>query len=405
MARRYVLSSIVLASLIGASGCRLDPECFGKDECISGFVCSRGRCVLPDAAVSDSGAEDATVPPDAGTPDVGPTPDAGFPDFGIPDVGPPDFGFPDAARPDLGVPDGGLEDVGFLPATMPAGTDPLVGTSTPTAVIGGFRDLQNVTWRTSTNTLMFSDVEADTLYEVDPTRPATSLRLIEFPSGGANGAAEHPITGDTLVCEHAGRFVRVKPRGGGVDVPLVTDFHQYAFNSPNDLAIRSDGTVYFTDPPFGLNGRAQDLPFNGLFRAGTLTATLTVEWMGLPGVHAPDGVALSPDESRLYMSEVGGRVIIVFDVDAAGHLTNRRGFAITQGITPNGIAVDDDGNVYVATSIGIEVFADTGFEWGHIPFPGTVSDLTFAPPNRQRIYATTTSTVWAVDVPIPGPLR
>lgn len=414
MSGRHSSSSVLAAwglcaGLLTLLGCKLDPECFGRDDCTSGFVCSRGRCALPDAAVAtdaevqDASPSDAQLdaggPPDLGLFDSGPVPDAGFMD-----AGPRDLGFPDAARPDLGVPDASTEDVGFLTGPMPPRTHPLVGSSTPTAVATGFTDLQNVSLLTATGTLVLSDVAADTLFTLDPAANH-AVAVARTPSERANGTAKDPITGDLLVCEQTGRRLRVQPSGGGVDLPLLTDFFQFLFNSPNDLAVRSDGLVYFTDPPFGLAGRPQDMPFNGLFRFGTQTATLTAEWMGVPGVHAPDGVVLSPNEDRLYMSEVGGRVVLVFDVDSAGHLSNRRGLAQTHGITPNGLAVDDDGNVYVATSIGIEVYADNGFYWGNIPLGGTVSDLTFAPPNRRRIYATTTSTVFAIDVPVAGPLR
>lgn len=394
---RDAFTTTLLVGLIGAAGCRLDPECFGQDDCNSGFVCSRGGCVLPDAAVSDSGTPEAGV--DGGFVDVG------FPDLGVLDVGFPDLGLPDAQRPDLGVPDAGLEDVGFLGAMMPAGMDPVAGTSTPTAVLGQFRDLQGVFWETSTGALLLSDVAGDTIYRMDPATPATSLRPVQSPSRGAVGIAADPLDGDLYVCESQGRLLREQPAAGGFDLPLVTNFHQYLFNSPNDVAVRTDGTLYFTDPPFGLSGRPRDIPFNGLYRFNTTTATITAEWMGLPSRHAPDGVALSIDETRLYLTEVVGRMIYVFDIADDGRLSNRRGFAVTQGITPNAIAVDTQDNVYVATSMGIEVYASTGYYWGSIPVPGTVSDLTFAPPNGQRIYATTTSTVYVVDVPIPGPIR
>ncbi len=411
MSRRHALTPTAasLVGLLALAGCKLDPECFGRDDCTSGFVCSRGRCALPDAMVAEDGAvgdaeadagPDTGIPPvDAGQLDAGPVPDMGF--F---DATPPDLAFPDAQRPDLGIPDASFADSGLLMGPMPAGTHPLVGSSTPTAVAIGFSDLQNVSLLTSTGTLVLSDVTGDVMYTLEPSTGHT-VGVQRGPSLQANGTARHPLTQDLLVCEQGGRRLRVQPAGGGVDLPLLEDFFQYRFNSPDDIVVRSDGTVYFTDPPFGLAGRTRDMPFNGLFRFGTNTATLTAEWMGIPGTHAPDGLALSPAEDRLYMSEVGGRVILVFDVDAAGRLSNRRALAQTHGITPNGLAVDDDGNVYVATSIGIEVFGPNGYYWGNIAVGGTVSDLTFAPPNRSRIYATTTSTVFAIDVPVAGPLR
>lgn len=400
--RAHRLSVALAVAGLAVSGCRLDPECFGRDECEAGFVCARGQCVLPDAEVPDAEPPDAE--PDAAPADAGPLPDLGFADLGVLDLG-----VADAQRPDLGFPDAGVTDVGFLAASMPAGTNPVVGTSTPTALAGGFVDLQGVTWRaatssTATGTLLLSDVAGNALYALDPSNPGARL-VVEAPSGEAAGTAVQPLSGDLVVCDQAGRRLRVKPQGGGLGFALLTDYFQYPLNSPNDLTIRSDGTIYFTDPPFGLNGAPQDLPFNGLFRFGTLTTTLTAEWRGVPGVHTPDGVALSPDESRLYMTEVGGAVVLVFDVAPSGALTNRRGFATTQGASPNGLAVDDAGNVYVATRLGVEVYADTGFYWGVVPLPGGASDLTFAPPNRQRIYVTTTSTVFQMDASIPGPIR
>lgn len=384
-----------LAAALTVSGCRLDPECFGKDDCTSGFVCSRGRCALPDATVSDGSVEDdAGI--DAGLVDGGPMIDGGFAD-----TGPRDLGFPDSGRPDLGFPTV-FADAGFESAAMPMGAvDPTVGTSTPTAVSVGFNDLQNISLLTSTGTLVLSDVTGDTMFKFEPTA-VFPIRTLRLPSGSANGTALNPAQ-ELYVCEQFGRRIRVQRQFEQLDYTLVDRFHQYEFNSPNDIVTLTNGTVYFTDPPFGLGERGRDLPFNGLYRVQAVgTATITVEWMGVPGLNSPEGLAVSPNQDRLYMSEVNASMILVFDIGPDGRLRNRRGFALTVGITPNGMTVDDGGNLYVGTSTGIEVYANTGYYWGRIPVPGTVTDLTYSGADRNRIYATTTSTIYSVDVPVAG---
>ncbi len=384
-----------LTAVLALAGCRLDPECFGKDDCTSGFVCSRGRCALPDASLTDDAAVDDGGD-DGGLIDAGPLLDGGFTD-----IGPRDLGFPDSGRTDLGFPTI-FPDAGFESGIMPAGAiDPTVGTSTPTAISTGFRDLQNISLLTSTGTILLSDVTGDVMFKLDPNAifPLSTLRV---PSNAANGAVITP-TRELYVCEQFGRRIRVQREFEQLDYTLIDNFYEYQFNAPEGIVMLSNGTVYFTDPPFGLGDRPRDLPFNGLFRFQAVgTATITVEWMGVPGLNSPDGLAVSPTQDRIYMTEVNSRMILVFDIGPNGRLRNRRGLALTTGITPNGMTVDDSGNIYVGTSTGVEVFADTGYYWGRIPVPGTVTDLTYSGADRNRIYATTTSTVYAIDVPVPG---
>ena len=400
-----------LLALYAPAACRVNPECFGANECSAGLVCVAQACVRPDATVPDGGeALDAAAPTDAGFADSGlPVDtgvgvfDSGATDLGPADLGSPDAGSPDAQRPDLGFPDASFEDAGFLTGPQPAARDPLVGTSTPAAVANGFVRLEGAAWRARDGRLVVADPLADALYSLDPAN-GHAAALEQTPAGAPDGVAYSPVDGTLLLCEQLGRRVSAQPGAGGLAVPLADSYFQHALNSPNDLAVRSDGLTYFTDPPFGLAGRPRDLPFNGLFSVDT-GGGVTLHWAGLVGLHAPDGLALSPAEDRLYMVEVGGRMVLVFDVLADGALTNRRGLAVTHGVNPNGLAVDDDGNVYVATSIGVEVFAPNGYYWGFIPVPQAVHDVAFGGPSRQRLYATTTATVYVVDVPVPGPLR
>ncbi|NJL29052.1 MAG: SMP-30/gluconolactonase/LRE family protein, partial [Thermoanaerobaculia bacterium] len=246
--------------------------------------------------------------------------------------------------------------------------------------------------------LFFSDIEGDTIYRLEP--PA-SIEVVRSPSARANGL-ERPLRGDVLLaCEHETR--RVSQTGAtGIATTLVDNYQGMRFNSPNDLDLRSDGTLYFTDPDYGLAVPGdRELPFNGLFRR-TPTGTLVAEWQGTIGANEPNGVALSPDEQRLYATDTQAGELLVFDVAVDGSLSNRRGLA--SGLTiPDGLCIDLRGNVYVATwASTIEVFTPDGTPWGAIPIPQQATNCAFGGPDLRTLYVTAQTGLYRVPMQLPG---
>lgn len=346
-----------------------------------------GGVIMPrDAGPPDSGVDGGVTPVDGGViADAGP----GNPDAMVPDAN---------VRPDAGSPvDGGpLADAGFPAGPMPAEPNPVVLAGVPQILAGGFMTLESPVYWPGIDLILFSDIPASIIYSIDPNQGgAIPYRQ---PSGGANGLAFGP-DGDLYSCEHGGR--RVSREENAVVSPLVTEYLTYALNSPNDLVVRSDGTIYFTDPPYGLAGRPRELPFDGVFRVD-LDGVAHLEWAA-PGT-GPNGVALSPDETLLYVSEVETQAVFVFDVAPDGSLSNRRPFAATLGVVPDGMVTDDDGNLYVASAFGIEVFAPNGYAWGRIATPPS-SNLTFAGADGLLLIVTTATQLYQLPVGIPGRTR
>jgi gluconolactonase len=169
-------------------------------------------------------------------------------------------------------------------------------------------------------------------------------------------------------------------------------------NSPNDIAVRADGTIYFTDPPYGIDPADQDLDFNGLFRVDPGGA-LTAEWRGALDTR-PNGVALSPDQRTLYLADTTAG-LTAFAVQVDGSLSDERPFVPS---VPNadGLAVDTGGNVYVAAADGVRVYAPDGSLWGTIAVPRQPANAAFGEPDARTLYITARQGLYRVRLTHPG---
>ncbi|HJL16974.1 MAG TPA: SMP-30/gluconolactonase/LRE family protein [Sandaracinaceae bacterium LLY-WYZ-13_1] len=315
--------------------------------------------------------------------------DAGL-DGSVPaaDGGRDDAGGRDAARPqDARATDATLGDAGALP-------DPLDGAGAVALVRDGFTFLEGPHWRAADGVLLFTDIPESTIHRL---APPDAIDVFRMPSGEANGLATLP-DGRLLAAEHANRRVSVTAADGTVS-GLATTFEGGRLNSPNDLAVRSDGTVYFTDPPYGLGGTPPDLDFHGVFRVDPAGA-LHDEWRG-SSAQRPNGIGLSPDERVLYVADTADGLVRAFDVAADGSTSGERPFATG---TPNadGMAVDRDGNLFVTTADGVAVLAPDGSRWGTITVPEVPANCAFGDADRRTLYVTARTGLYAVRLPIPG---
>jgi gluconolactonase len=208
-----------------------------------------------------------------------------------------------------------------------------------------------------------------------------------------NGLA-NDLDGSLLMCEHVSRSV-VRIRPNGELAPIAERWNNLQFNSPNDLVVRRDGTIYFTDPPYALNAqRTRQIPFNGLFRI-TTTGSVAVEARfdrgageGMMSATLPNGIELSPDERTLYVADSATGIVWRWDVNTDGSLANQREFVRTEGMAPDGITVDVDANVYIASAIGIEVYRPDATRWGVIRgWPPNVrpANMAFGGPNMDYL--------------------
>jgi gluconolactonase len=287
---------------------------------------------------------------------------------------------------------GGGGDVGGSGGSY-EGVDPIAGIDAVELVAGGFSFTEGTVWLAALGVLRFSDIPASRIHELDPRTDA--ITVWRDPSGSTNGNGVAP-DGDMVMCEHTGRRVSRSP-AAGMPMPVsVADTYQgMSFNSPNDVIVRSDGVVYFTDPTYGLVG-PQEIPFQGVFRVATGGAVTLVD----DAFGQPNGIALSPDEGKLFVSDSQDGGVYAYDVGADGS-TGARSLLVAIGPS-DGMAVDDAGNLYFTTGAGVEVYKDDGTSWGTIAVPEQPANCAFGGADRRTLYITAQTSLYRVTLNVPG---
>ncbi|NUQ78512.1 MAG: SMP-30/gluconolactonase/LRE family protein [Polyangiaceae bacterium] len=251
--------------------------------------------------------------------------------------------------------------------------------------------LEGPLWLAKEGVLLFSDIPANKIYKLTP--PET-IEVFRDPSGNSNGLALDEV-GLLIACEHGNRRV-TRTLANGMITVVADTWQGMKLNSPNDAIVRSDGTIYFTDPPYGIpQGQQQELNFEGVFRV-TKSGEMSVIVMDM---NRPNGIALSPDETKLYVSDSETPGVRVFPVNADGS-TGQWETLIDR--TSDGMAVDDAGNLYLTNSAGVEVFRPTGEKWGEIAVPGQTTNVSFGGADRKTLYVTAAKGLYRVNVNIPG---
>jgi gluconolactonase len=218
--------------------------------------------------------------------------------------------------------------------------------------------------------------------------------------------ALHP-DGRLLVCEQGTRSsparISLVDRGTGAADTVVDGWGGLPLNSPNDVVVKGDGTVWFTDPSYGFLQGFRPAPALGdfVYRHDPRTGETTVV---AEGFDKPNGLAFSPDERILYVGDSGEQThrVEAFDVVNGRALTGRRLFAVIDPGYPDGIKVDAGGLVYVASCRGVQIFAPDGSTVGRIAVPGAVN-LAFA--GAGRVYVTADTAVWTATTPDPDPRK
>jgi gluconolactonase len=264
----------------------------------------------------------------------------------------------------------------------------------------GFRWIEGLVWMGDANCLLFQDLPRDrTMRWIE----GAGVSVYRAPSGYANGQARDR-EGRLLSCSHRERCIFRTELDGRV-TRLVESHAGRRLNAPNDITVKSDGSIWFTDPLYGIQndyegGRQQSEQPPALYRFDPKSADIRVAADDFDG---PNGLVFSPDEKRLYVSETGDQTtnaprqyIRCFDVQDDGNL---RGGAIFHKVEPgyaDGLAVDEDGNLWASAADGVHCIDPGGRMLGKILIPYRVSNLTFGASNRNRLFIGGSHTLYAL---------
>jgi gluconolactonase len=262
-------------------------------------------------------------------------------------------------------------------------------------------------WFGDRGQLLWSDVPNDRIMRWDEA--TDSVSVYRSPSNNANGNTRDR-EGRLVTCEHRGRRVTRTEHDGCITV-LADSFEGKRLNSPNDIVVKSDGSIWFTDPPFGIVGyyqgeaAKQELPAN-VYRLDPVSGALTVVAGDVSG---PNGLAFSPDERILYVIESRARPRNVLAFDVQGDtLSNGRVLIDAADGTPDGFRVDVDGNLWCGWGMGTEaldgvrIFAPDGVAIGHIALPERCANLCFGGPHRNRLFMASSTSIYSLYVNAQG---
>lgn len=267
----------------------------------------------------------------------------------------------------------------------------------------GFIWAEGPVWIDEGPYLYFSDVPANKMYRWSEAR---DLSLYLSPSGyegsdplafrepGTNGLIRGP-SHSILMADQGNRAIAHFDLDTRTKRFLATRYEGRRFNSPNDLVRASNGTIYFTDPPYGLEGLndspLKELPFNGVYRLDPDGSVTLLE----SGLSFPNGILLSPDERTLYVANSDPRraIIMAYALDPAGNIVGRRRFVDLTPLVgpdrpgvPDGMAIDRTGNLFATGPGGIWVFTPDGLSLGLIATGSEIANCTFGDADGATLY-------------------
>ena len=247
---------------------------------------------------------------------------------------------------------------------------------------GGFGFLEGTCWMPAGH-LLFSDEGPgrDTIFKWTEADGVTPFR---HPCNTTNGNTVDR-DGRLISCEQDLRAV-VRTEADGTRVTLVDHYDGHRLNSPNDVVVKSDGTVWFTDPPYGLpKGQQKEQAGNYVFRFDPATKAVTAV---VTDMHMPNGIAFSPDESVLYVSDTAGdaRHIKAFDVRPDGTVASGRVLCKTDHGAPDGFRLDSDGRIWTSAGDGVQVFTPDGKLVGRIAVPESPANVCFGGADGHTLF-------------------
>ncbi len=289
------------------------------------------------------------------------------------------------------------------------GVSDLLASSEEQRLCTGFQFTEGPLWVPSDTCLLFSDIPGDTIYRWRPGND--EAEVYRQPAGYPNGLTLDG-NGNLLVCEHGGRRVSIAPYDSDSVEPLAEAFDGKRLNSPNDIVVSSTGAVYFTDPDSGLRNEAQggsgeqELDHLAVYRIATNGA---VQQM-ITELDKPNGLAFSPNESLIFVSDSLNRKISRYTVFADGTLSSRGEMMldvskVDKAGTTDGMKVDTDGRIWTTVPGGVCVFETEGTEvtiLGTFSLEEQPSNLAWGGPDFSTLYLTAQTSVYAVETNVRG---
>lgn len=266
----------------------------------------------------------------------------------------------------------------------------------------GFDFTEGPIWHHGERHLTFSDMPGNHMRRWDASQ---GVRTFRKPSNMANGNA-YDRQGGFVTCEHATSSVSRTGADGSIEV-IASHYEGKELNSPNDIVVKSDGAVYFTDPTFGRMEyygvpREQELDFQGVYRIDPADGSLRLL---VDDFGQPNGLCFSRDERRLFINDTERQHVRVFDVDDDGGIANGRIWAETVGEgdgAPDGMKIDAAENLYTTGPGGIHVFTPDAVCLGVIKVPEMTANFCFGDDDLRSLFITASTSLYRIRVAAPG---
>ena len=263
-------------------------------------------------------------------------------------------------------------------------------------IAAGLQFVDGMVW-SHAGFLAVADVRQRKLFHLDPV-PNTTPKPLRDDDGGASGLA-YDLQGRMYICESVTRRLSRMDLKGKVD-PLAENFEGKKFNAPNDIVVRRDGHVYFTDPAFGSAADRRELDFYGVFHLtpkGDLEAV--ARWQT-----RPNGIALSMDGRVLFVSDSDRHAIVAFDLDKTGAAANQRDVIKNVKGVPGGIKTDVEGRFYVA-ALGVAIYSPQGKLERTLIETTNTANCAFGENDLKSLFISARDSVFRVRLGVKGALH
>ena len=269
----------------------------------------------------------------------------------------------------------------------------------------GLRWAEGPVYVPAAKSLLWSDIPRDSVMRFDETDGSVSV--FEHPCGHHNGHTLDDF-GRVIACEHSGRRVS-RLEHDGTWTTLADRFEGKRFNSPNDVVQKRDGSIWFTDPTYGIDSHYEghaaesEIGASNVYCIEPVTREVTAV---ITDMVRPNGLAFSPDESLLYVADTGvthkpdhPRQIVTYAVQPDQRTVSFQGvFATLETGVYDGFRVDREGNVWTSAGDGVSIYAPDGTLIGRIPVGESVANVTFGGPKRNRLYIAAQTSLYSIYV-------